>query len=102
MENYLIHLNKYFNTDFVQEESQTLKVTKCNVGRSLKWQSVCINLFCVLFDLNLNLQLDRNISSPPIAPFRFSNIVLRNQKSKKWQCSQNLQLNPTCVQGLIL
>ena len=39
---------------------------------------------------------DRNMNSPLIAHFRFSNVVLRKEKSKKekWQCSQNLDLNP--------
>ena len=51
--------------------------------------------------LNLNLQLDRKVNSPPTAYFRFSNVVLRKEKSKKetWQGSQNLDLNPTCVIG---
>ena len=49
------------------------------------------------YDWYLNLQLDRNMNSPPIAHFRFPNIVLRTEKSQKekWKCSQNLELNPT-------
>ena len=35
------------------------------------------------------------MNSLPIANFRFSNVVLRKEKSKK--CSPNLDLNPTCV-----
>ena len=54
--------------------------------------------FHVLYNRILNLQLDRNTNSPPIAHCRFSNVVLGKGKSKKekWQCSQNLDLNPTC------
>ena len=39
----------------------------------------------ILIEYNwyLNLQLDRNINSPPSAHFRFPNIVLRKDKSKK-------------------
>ena len=39
------------------------------------------------------------MKSPPNDDFRFYNFVLLNQKLKKqkWQCSQNLDLNPTCV-----
>ena len=58
-----------------------------------------MNLFLVFYDLNINLQLDRKVNSPPTAHFRFSNVVLRNQKWKKenWQCSQNLELNLICL-----
>ena len=44
-----------------------------------------------------NLHLNRNINSPPIAHFRFSNAVFRKEKSKKekWQGSQNSDLKPT-------
>ena len=36
------------------------------------------------------------MNSPPIAHFRFPNVVLRKEKSKKekWQCSQNLEFRP--------
>ena len=53
----------------------------------------------MLYDLNLNVQLDRNVISPLIAHFEFSNVVLRNQESKKekWQSSQNLHLSKICV-----
>ena len=50
-------------------------------------------LHCILFSLMfmivlehnwyLNLQMDRNMNSPPIAHFRFPNCVLRKEKSKK-------------------
>ena len=52
----------------------------------------------MLYDLNLNLQLDKNVNFPPIAHFTFPNVVPKNQKSKKekWQC-QNIELNATCV-----
>ena len=56
-------------------------------------------MFGTLLDYNwyLNLQLDRNSNSPTIAHFRFPKVVLRKEESKKenWQCSQNLELNPT-------
>ena len=34
MENDFFYLNGYLDTKYVQEESQTLKITKCNVGRT--------------------------------------------------------------------
>ena len=39
------------------------------------------------------------MNSSLISLFRFSNVVPRKEKSKKekWQCSQNLDLNPTCA-----
>ena len=58
----------------------------------------CKNLFLVVNDLNLNLQLDRNIHSLSIARFRFSNVYTQNQELKKdGKCSQNLDLNPACA-----
>ena len=56
-----------------------------------------IILFLVLYDQNLNCHLDTNLNCSPIVHFRFLNVVLRNQKSKKekGQCSQNFDLNPT-------
>ena len=60
-------------------------------------------LHCILLSLMLeiplqhnwylNIQLDRNCNS---SHFRFSNVVLRNRK-EKWQCIQNLDLNPLCL-----
>ena len=56
-------------------------------------------IFEILLKFNwyLNLQLDKNMNSPPIAHCRFPNVLLRKEKSKKerWQCSQNLELNLT-------
>ena len=71
------------------------------------------------------IQLDIKSNSQPIAHFRFSNVVIRNQKQKnldlldtnyvweesqtfrnqkskkeKWKCSQTLDLNPTCIRKL--
>ena len=58
-------------------------------------------MFEILLEYNwyLNLHLDRNTNFPPSAHFRFPNVVLRKEKLKKekWQCSQNLKLNPTYV-----
>ena len=54
-----------------------------------------VNFFHVLNDANLNLQLDRILH----LDFRFPDVVLKKEISKKekWQCSQNLELNLTCV-----
>ena len=43
-------------------------------------------LLSLMFEIPINLQLERNINYPPIAYFRFSNIVLRNQKKKRKKC----------------
>ena len=62
-------------------------------------------LFEILLEFNryLNLQMNRNINSLPIAHFRFVNVVLRKEKSKKERnvvrCSQNLDLNPTYAEA---
>ena len=42
-----------------------------------------INLSLELYDLSLNLQLGRNANFPLITHFTFSNVILKNQKSKK-------------------
>ena len=93
------YLNWYLDTNYVREESQTLKITKCNVGKTKRWQCFKSNVFLALYNLYLNLQLDRSIYSAPIAHFRFSKDVKWEQKYKKekWQCSQNSHLNPTCA-----
>ena len=78
MENSFFNSTKDVDTNSVQEESQTLKITKCNIGRPYKSYS-WIKLFPVLYNLDLYLQLDRNMNSPPIAHFRFSNIVLKKK-----------------------
>ena len=67
-------------------------------GKNLKMVIFGNKILLVMYDPNLNLQLDTNMNSPPIAHFRYSNVVLRKEKSKKeeWQCNQNLDLNPTC------
>ena len=45
-----------------------------------------VNLFIVLYDLNLNLELERNVDSPPIAHFRFVNVVFEcNLYLKDWK-----------------
>ena len=49
----------------------------------LKNGKVVINIFLILCDLNLNFLLDRNINSPQTEHFKFSNVVLGNQKLKK-------------------
>ena len=45
------------------------------------------------------LDLGEKMNSSLNDDFRYQNFVLLNQKLKKqkWQCSQNLDLNPTCV-----
>ena len=44
-----------------------------------------------------SLKLNRNINSPSIAHFRFSNAFSKKPEIQeiKWQCSQNLDLNLT-------
>ena len=58
-------------------------------------------MFVIPFKHNwyLNIHLNGKIKSSQNAHFRFSILVLLNQKLKKekWQCSQNLDLNPTFV-----
>ena len=51
----------------------------------------------------LSNDLDGRKNSSPNAHFRFSNFVLRKQKLQngKWQCSQNLDLNPANDKGLV-
>ena len=48
---------------------------------------------------HLGMDLDDNNNFSPNAQFWFWNFILRNQKLKKekWHCSQNVDLNPTCV-----
>ena len=67
--------------------------------KNFKMAMFQVNLFTVFYVLILNLHLKRNTNSPPIVHFRFVNVVFGNEKSKKekWQSSQNLDLNPTCV-----
>ena len=53
---------------------------------------------------NQHLYLDlggEKKNSPPNDDFRSLNFVPGNKKvTKKWQCSQNLDLNPTCNQSV--
>ena len=79
-----------------------IKENKMQRRKNFKKCNIWVNLFHALYNPNLNLQLDRNLNSPPIAHFRFPNCVLRKEKSKKekWQCSQNLKLNPYCAEDV--
>ena len=55
-------------------------------------------------NISTYLYLSEDMNSPPNSDFRFWNFAILNQKIKKqkWQCSQDLDLNPTCVQTLEL
>ena len=88
------------DTNYSQAKSQKIKDKKMQKRKNLVMAIFWLKLLHLLYYPNLNLQLDRNMNSPPIVHFRFPNFVLRKEKSKKekWQCSQNLGLNPTYVQ----
>ena len=53
-----------------------------------------IGQFLVVYYPNLNLQLGENINSPQNVYFRFCHF---KPEIKEKQCSQNLDLNPTCA-----
>ena len=45
-----VHLNQYLDTNYVQEESQPLKITKCNGEEQIEMAFFLISLFLVLYD----------------------------------------------------
>ena len=66
--------------------------------KELKNGKVVINIFLILCDLNLNFPLDGNINYPLIEYFKFSNVVLGNQKLK--EKNSNVVRILTCIRHL--
>ena len=64
-----------FRYQLYSSKISNIKDNKMQCRKNLQMAMFLINSF-VMYDLNPNLQLDRNMNSPPIAHFRFANVVL--------------------------